>query len=354
MKIKTSCVRCGKTIEGTGPYCSTCATAKNSVAEEISPPKRPRALLGCAVLLLLLGVATLFFSFRGEEAPPPPTSNEQTISKTQGPEPASVQHSEAQPDQQPAETTTAAPAIPSQAEPQKDAREASSADTEGIELEASASSPALEADGQQAAAAGQNATSAAPSAAMPESETAQSKDDEPPSADNAPSTLQHAASETRNSQQEEASTPSLESTLDVADEASSATAQSSTNPSEPSESSGATDSPAPLAAGEESDATIPSLVWIYYANDPGKDERYKAVLEDEGYTNVAAKGEWATKYPVNYIFYRPKNKEGLQELASAMDELDFKVFHHLDSATSPRLRGYFADNPQLEFLLILQ
>lgn len=99
---------------------------------------------------------------------------------------------------------------------------------------------------------------------------------------------------------------------------------------------------------------IPSLVWLYYAKDPGKDERYKQLLEEAGYSNVVAKGEWATKYPVNYIFYRPKDKEGLQRLASAMDELDFKVFHHLDSATSPRLRGYFADTPELEFLLILQ
>ncbi len=69
---------------------------------------------------------------------------------------------------------------------------------------------------------------------------------------------------------------------------------------------------------------------------------------------MVAKGEWATKYPVNYIFYRPKGKEGLAELVKSLDKLDFKVFHHLDSATSPRLRGYFADTPQLEFLLILQ
>lgn len=110
--------------------------------------------------------------------------------------------------------------------------------------------------------------------------------------------------------------------------------------------------PPPPAVDKPEEITSP--VWLFYAKEAGLDERIKKILEKHGYTHVTAKGEWKTTYPVNYIFYRSKERKGLQHLASTLDDIDFKVFYHLDSATSPKLRGFFKDNPNLEFVLILQ
>ena len=66
-------------------------------------------------------------------------------------------------------------------------------------------------------------------------------------------------------------------------------------------------------------------------------------------------GKWATKYHVNYIFYRNSSESDLKVLTDAMGtEMKFNTFHHLNNATSPRLRGIFKDNPNLEYVLILQ
>jgi len=315
MTIKTSCVRCGARIEGPGVYCDSCASAKSFVTQGENPPRRSRSPLRWALVLLLAGMAGLAFVLR-DDAPP--------------------------------ETS-----VPEVARPGLEEAGSAGGGQAGQATPVPAESAA---DGEAASAPQEAAQQAGEESVGPDAPTAAPKQD--------------TAAQEQAQAQEVASAASAEEAAppDPAESGGTQEAATSQKPAAAAESEthGAAGDVREAAVVEEpesgesalSEATAPVSpapeIWIYYANDPGKDERYADILEESGYAGALAKGAWETKYPLNYIFYRPKDKQGLERLAAVLDELDFTAFHHLDSATSPRLRGYFADNPQLEFLLILQ
>lgn len=329
MKIKTSCVRCGKIIEGTGPYCHACAAGEKAAPAENASTRRPRSLLPWGIVLCLLALGA-FFVFQGrEEAPPSPVStlSEGTSGDVSADMPGATQQL-AVPETSSGASLPLPPPTPETVALENPSALPSTSPEEPIPPfagEAESNSPPDLTDGADIpipldtadkASAAENTASGAADAEMSVQETSVQN----ASVQGIPgeSGLRQAVEETGVESEENEAAPAEETEEAVA------------------------------ATG------IASPVWIYYAKEPGKDERYKAILEKKGYTDVTTKGEWKTKYALNYIFYRPKDREGLQRLVSSLNDLDFKAFHHLDSATSPKLRGYFADNPNLEFLLILQ
>lgn len=371
MKIKTKCVRCGKTIEGTGPYCTACDDSASERKEHKGASTPSRTLLPLLVLVLLVGAAVVYLLQQDIHS--------DSTTALQTTYPPSQQDSQAA--QETAQSQDLQDAFHNGDDEQKSEDGGGGRDkqVEGQAHIASADNEDNAENGPQPARDADQLTTAEHSQMTPDSQASGA-------ASESPEGNEDAAGETDAALSGLSDDPSWEDSLDKAAATPEDTEEISTDPEsapevapevapeavnvEDSSELNATVTHAEeglqQTAADEADAELQTQtavaessdagasIWIYYADDPGKDERYRELLQQGGMDAVAAKGEWKTKYPVNYIFYRSENKEGLQQLVTLIDNLDFKAFHHLDSATSPRLRGHFADNPQLEFLLILQ
>lgn len=315
MKIKTTCVRCGKPLSGPSVYCSSCDGAELKVSEPLRrPTARPR-LAGRLLLLLVLvcGVAAFVLLRPSEEAT----------------EPGRVLQNEERPS---AEASAPAVATEDRSPTATSSAPADDPEARAADLAQAPETPADQADSQ--------APAAAPAETQPA--TSGSWGTAPPATDAETGALAAA----------EAASPAAPSADDAPQEQ--AVAQSGNPTDTATAATGGVTAQAAPAAVPPAVLETQSLVWLYYAKEPGKDAAAKALLEEHGYTNVQARGEWPTRYAVNYLFYRDKDAAGVRELSAALGDLEFNALYHLAEATSTRLRGYFANNPELEFVLILQ
>ncbi len=313
MHIKTTCVRCGKKINGTGIYCPACESAPtdvNDITAADGGVLKTIAFMGIGLLAVLVVVAVVLFHSPQETALPPDSSRH-TTTATDTPR---------------AEMTLPAPSESlrlSDTAPRNDIREPMA------EVETMAAPPAKPLTDTPYEPAG--ATDQAP----PSPETAL-PDPAPMAVQDSPPTAEADTAVPMNASTAIQDMPTTAESPEVA-------------PLQPHTTQNAT-------AQETSETNVrrSEEIWIYHAKEESKAQLPVQRLRDKGYINVHEKGLWATKYRLNYIFYRDNDGRGIDPLVEALGALDFRAFHHLDNATSQKLRGLFQENPELQFLLILQ
>lgn len=317
MQIKTTCVRCGKKIGGTGIYCPACESAPidSDNATSGGGSHRTAIVIGICLLTVLVVAAAVLFT--------PPHDNSPPLAVDQETPAGAPSLSDVSPQVQP--ETPEAPALTAQPSASMD----SGATAPLTEVETRPDDSPFTYASPPAETASDSEPGPHADSATPHDSTPQAGADDPhvPDADTA-----------------------------VADETP-ATAPESPAVVDAPEDSSLTEPETPVAATSETHADASHLskeILVYYAKEEGKDLLTVRRLQDKGYDNVHGKGLWATKYRVNYIFHRDKDGSGLDALAEDLDLTDYRTFHHLDNATSQKLRGIFQDNPELKFLLILR
>ncbi len=317
MQIKTTCVRCGKKIGGTGIYCPACESAPTDSDNATSGGNSHRTaiVIGICLLTVLVVAAAVLFTPPHDNSPPLAVDQETPA----GAPSLAGDSPQVQPE------TPEAPALTAQPSASMD----SGATAPLTEVEARPDdSPFLHAD--------------SPAETTPQEEPGPTTDS---------IFLYDTAPQTG------ADDPHVPEADTAAADETPATAPESPAVVDAPEDSSPTEPEPPVAATSEPHADAPRLseeIWVYYAKEEGKDLLTVRGLQEKDYENVHGKGLWATKYRVNYIFHRDKDGKGLDALAEDLGLTDFRTFHHLDNATSQKLRGLFQDNPELQFLLILQ
>lgn len=317
MQIKTTCVRCGKRIGGTAIYCPACESAPidSDNATSGGNSHRTAIVIGICLLTVLVVMAAVLFTQSHDNSPPLAVDQE-----TPARSPSLAEDSPH--DQPEAPETPALTAHPS------------------ASMDSGVTAPPTEFETRPD---GFPFTYASPpTETTPDPEPGQHADDVTPH-DSSP--------------QAGADDPHVPDADTAAVDETPATAPESPAVVDAPEDSSPTEPETPVAATSEPHADAPRLsevIWIYHAKEEGKDLLTVRHLENKGYDNAHDKGLWATKYRVNYIFHRDKEGKGLDALAEDIGLTDFRTFHYLDNATSQKLRGIFQDNPELQFLLILQ
>jgi len=318
MQIKTTCVRCGKKIGGTGIYCPACESAPTDSDNATSGGNSHRIAIGIGICLLTVLVVAAAVLFSSRDTAPPLPDDRMT----------------------PAETPSLAGDSP-QIQPERQEVSDSPATLDQSLASQGSGTAAPQSEVEARPDASPFSFASPPAETTPDSEPGPPEDRAPH--DSAPQTGAddpHVPDADTAASDETPATAAESPTVENEPEATSLPEPEATEPT--------------LTAANEDAPHLSEEVWIYHAKEEGKDQIAARRLLDKGYDNVHGKGLWATKYHVNYIFHRDEHGKGLDTLATDLGVQDFRTFHHLDSATSQKLRGIFQDNPELQFLLILQ
>lgn len=292
MKIKATCVRCGKAVNGLADvYCSSCQRDVSQGVLGAEQEARPRSgkLLGLLLILLLLGGAGVgYFKFRDQLLP--------AGAKLMPSGPVALPET---PQSKPTMTET----LLAEKIKQQEASESGGPHPQRP--------GAVEPDVPEA---GAGPSYGAPPSSTPDPAVAQSASQAPQQ------TPDHGA-------------PAL---MGGAAPAENATPQLSGFPA------------------KENRAESADSVWVYYADKEGRDIAAVEQLKSQGQANAAAKGRWSTKNKVNYIFFREENQDELEALKKKFGELEFIAFPSEGPQTSRNLKNAFKENPSLKFLVIVQ
>jgi hypothetical protein len=298
MRIKASCVRCGKSIDGLHEiYCSACQHEVNQgVLGQESPTSRPRSKKWLWFLLLVVGLGFGYYKLQDQlfpsgrsmvrAKPMAPSEDRQTkptITETLLAE--KIKKEEA------SESGGPAPRQPGAIEP--DVPEPDLAHPEEKKSETGRPSKEAGVEGAAKAAPAQPVSLAEGGAPPP--------------------------------------TPALTESKD----------------------SGAAPA-APTTQSQEAKSESGETIWVYFAEKEGRDIALVDRLKSQGVSSSMARGRWTTKNKVNYIFFRDDNAEELEALKKKLGDLEFVTFPFEGVQTSRNLKTTFSDNPALKFLVIVQ
>lgn len=335
--MKIPCVRCGKKIDSPHVYCRDCSRELEDGAEQLAAPKkRPRFLLVLLVLVALAGAGVW-----GYDALPGETF-QQKLAALKKDVPTVEIIAEKLPD----ELTPDALKPPKEPEtPPESARPSHPAQEDEVlfTLEEPSSQPGTTQPDEQQAAMDDATQSEQQNVSEEETPGQVAQDDEAPLA---------AAEESQEATQVAESTQEQPGQ----DEAAETTGVTETDETAPEVQQQQQEQQA--ASAEEQTQPEPEAiedgVWVYWMDKEGVDKKTVERLQEAGFVNSQAKGQWPGHFNDKNIFYRHEDKRGLDRLQQNLQGDDFYDYYYNNDRIGQNVKRIFNEHDNVQFVIIMQ
>lgn len=356
--MKIPCVRCGKNIDSPNVYCRDCSRELEGEVGTLPAPKKrrrwPLLLMLLVVVLAGAGVWGYFtlsgetldqkLSFLRKEVPTvdiiadklpeeltpdalTPPSEPQTPRESARPE-----HPVQEEDEIVFKAEDSPPAA-TQEEPGSDTPEASETSLETPADSAESLSPQADEEAAQTAQAEQE------QANTPEQEQADASGQESET---------QAEAEQPNADEETAQ--SMERFPDVTQDADQAASAEEESP----ETATAAATQDEQQEQEPKPQPVDAAVWVFWMDKEGADKTVVERLQEHGYVNSTAKGQWPGHFNDKNIFYRHEDKRGLDNLREALGSGNFYDYYYNNDRIGHNVKQIFRENDNVQFVVILQ
>ena len=99
--------------------------------------------------------------------------------------------------------------------------------------------------------------------------------------------------------------------------------------------------------------SYPDLIWIYTAKTEGNDKVVAERLQKAGFKNAVPQGHWETETGEQYIFYREKDKAGMEHLTKEAAIRSLQDYHYNGDRVGKRIKNLFVQSGGLKYVMIV-
>lgn len=329
--MKIPCVRCGKKIDSPHVYCRDCSRELEGGAEQLAAPRKRSRLLPVMLALIALAGA----GFWGYSALPGDTL-QQKLAAFKKDVPTVQIIAEKLPDELLPEAlkTPQEPETPT--ESARPSQPAQQDDEVLFTLDTPSTRPDTTLQDEQQTAMDDAAQSeqqdvsedAPPAPAAQEDEAAPATED-----DSQEATLLAGSSEEQPARDEAAESPESDETASEGEEQQADSTQDQ-----------ATAEPQNIEDG----------VWVFWLDKEDADEKTVERLQEAGYVNSQAKGQWPGHFNDKNIFYRHEDKRGLDQVREALQDEDFHDYFYNNDRIGQNVKRIFNEHDNVQFVIIVK
>jgi len=356
--MKIPCVRCGKKIDSPHVYCRECSRELEDGAENLAAPQKRRRWPLLLLLLLLVAAGVYGYGLL------PGDTLQQKLARLKTDVPTVEIIAEKlpealtpdallppeEPSTPPESTRPDLPVPPEQSEQAQPAED---------EIILDAGKPDAPADIATSPEPGPEPDAAPDATDSPADETAQTEQADAGQETDAPAeapadTTDIAAAEqagdeaapTAEKQEEQAQEPADDAGQDATaqEQPEAAENQQIAEPQEPQDKPAAEAEPEPIEDG----------IWVFWMDKEDADKTAVARLQEQGYVNSVAKGQWPGRFNDKNIFYRHEDQRGLERLREALPGDNYYDYFYNNERIGQNVKRIFHNHEDVMFVIILQ